>query len=284
VSAGGSAGRDASGSTGGRVSVADAGAGGTSTIDAGTADASNGNGGPSDAAPVCTATPRVVADECLEIPALAAEPVLDGELDCGLALYTLTPQAWTGPVPDSGLVLDTTAEYSVAWRPDGLYFFVSVTDPSLIVADPTEDVWRGDSVELYVDSDGAYGAPPAYDDPGSRQLVVGAPATLPVRTGVWVTQGYKSEWTNAKLVARQRPGGYVVEAFVTAADLGLTTWSVTQGSHVGFDLGINVSFPDPVTTGSSGHRLGQYFLKGTLAGGVMPFFNVNAFCNPVTGG
>ena len=49
---------------------------------------------------------------------------------------------------------DASAQYAVAWRPDGLYFFVRVHDPSLVPANPSEFSWEGDEVELYMDSDG----------------------------------------------------------------------------------------------------------------------------------
>ena len=247
------------------------------------ADASrsaSSDGGTWDAASTC-AIPRVIADGCLEIPPLPAAPVLDGELDCGLTLLPLTPEAWTGAARDGGSsMVDAIAEYAVGWRPDGLYVFVSVNDPTLIPADPTQDVWDGDGVDIYVDSDGTYAAPPAYDNPGTRELVVGAPGRAPARTGVWSNGAYGSEWTSAKLVVQASPRGYVVEAFVTAADLGLSSWALGVGAHVGFDLSIDVSYPDPTTTGAFGHRLGQYFLKGSLPS-PLPDVDVTAFCNPV---
>jgi hypothetical protein len=178
--------------------------------------------------------------------------------------------------------IDATAEFAIAWRPDGIYFFLSVTDPTLVPAAATDDNWKGDGVELYVDSDGTFGAPPNYDDPGTRQIVIGVPAPTS-RTSVWLKQGYLSEWTGGKFVSAVRPGGYVVEAFVTAQDLGLATWSLAKGDHVGIDLGINVSFRTATQTGSAGHRLGQYFLRASWAGNLFPYFNVNAFCTPTLG-
>lgn len=234
----------------------------------------------------CPSPPSAVADYCLELPELPGAPVIDGLLDCGVALHSFVPVGWTGGATPP----DATSEYAVAWRPDGMYFFVRVHDPSFVPAGPTLRTWQGDAVELYADNDGAYKAPPNYDDPGSRQFVVAGPTdatSTATRAEVWHfgNAGAFTVWTSTEFGAFGRPDGYVVEAFVTGADLGLSTWGLAAGAAVGMDLSIDVSYPTAQgpDAGPFGNRLGQYFLRtGELDSGtaVLPPFDVRAFCRP----
>jgi hypothetical protein len=234
----------------------------------------------------CPTPASPISDYCAELPALPAPPVIDGELDCGVALRALSPVAWTGGATPP----DATAEYAVAWRPNGVYFFVHVRDPSLVPAEPLAQAWEGDSVELYVDDDGTYAAPPNYDNPGSRQLVVVAPPTATsslARAEVWAfgNGGAFSEWISPNFRAYGTTDGYVVEAFVTGPDLGLSSLALAASGHVGVDLSVGVSYPASKgpDAGTPGNRVGQYFLRvGALDGGATPLppFDVRAFCRP----
>jgi hypothetical protein len=237
-----------------------------------------------DGAPRCAPLASVPADPCLALPPLGLPPLLDGVTDCSLPARSIPPLAWTGALPS-----DTTAAFTAAWRPDGLYFRIDVTDPLIVAPAPGAAMWQGDGVEIYVDSDGVFQSPPLYDQPGTRQFIVAAPsfAGEPPRTEVYVDTVRQSppQWQTAQLFVALRAGGYVVEAVVTPADLGVpgTTWSA--GGRIGFDLAVNVSYPDAVTTSGSGHRLGQFFFRGDMGdGGVLPFGNVSAFCSPLLGG
>ena len=51
--------------------------------------------------------------------------------------------------------------------------------------------------------------------------------------------------------------GYAVEAFITAADLDLTSWTPAS---FGFDLAVDVSAPSGTPNLKCGLQLGQYFL------------------------
>lgn len=183
---------------------------------------------------------------------------------------------------------DATAQYAVAWRPDGLYFFVRVLDPSLVPAEPSEFSWQGDEVELYMDSDGTYAAPPAYDNPGARQITIAAPPdaqSSAARAQLWFPGALgTTDWSSTAFRAYGTPDGYVVEAFVTGPDLGLSTLTLAEGGRVGMDLSIGVSYPADrgADAGGSGNRLGQYYLRvaDPDAGGGVPPFNPRAFCSP----
>jgi hypothetical protein len=214
-------------------------------------------------------------------------------LDCGLALHPFVPEGWSMTVPADAAssTPDATAQYAIAWRPDGLYMYVLVHDPNLLPAEPTDPTYFGDGAELYVDDDGSYKDSPLYDNPGTRQFTTVAPtATEPsaARGEIWYygSNGASAPWTSTTFRAFPRPGGYALEALVTAADLSLTSWTLSAGNKVGFDLAVNVSFDSAAATGNFGHRFGQYFLRlgnavvdGSSAS-LFPFVDTTAFCNP----
>ncbi len=261
-----------------------------------TPDASEGGSDAGDAAEASEASEAggcsvdaAVSDYCAAIPFLPQPPLIDGVVDCGLPLIDFIPEGWTGGATPP----DATAQYAVAWRPDGIYFFVQVHDPSLVPAEPTEFTWQGDAVELFADSDGQYAAPPAYDTPGTAQFVIGAPpdAQSSVASGeVWTNTPVDTVWTSTQFRAYGTADGYAVEAFITGPDLGLATLSLASGGQVGMDLSVDVSYPadqgpDAGATGA-GNRLGQYFLDVASpdAGGGLPPFDPRAFCVPVLSG
>ena len=258
------------------------GAGGKSaaTRDAGRGanDASVFDAGDAEAVPTRPCVPgsvQGVADECAELPELPATPLIDGLPDCQLPVYPLTPVGWTG----DAAAPDAVAAYAVAWRPNGLYFYVRVTDPTPVVASVSESASNGDGVELFVDSDGVFSTAPSYDNPGARRFVIAAPTdsvTPSSRGEVWVGDTLVDPaWASTTFRAYPQSFGYVVEAFVTARDLGLARLTLESAGRVGWDLGVNVSFASPVTTGAFGHRQGQYFFH---AGSSSPEADVGAFC------
>ncbi|HEY5146538.1 MAG TPA: hypothetical protein VII82_07210 [Polyangiaceae bacterium] len=121
----------------------------------------------------CTVSP--IVDYCAALPPLSAAPIIDGVLDCGPALVAIAPVDWNGPPPLPPFPPGNSAELAAAWRPDGLYVFVSVTTPAAFSAEAADPVFYGAGVELFVDDDGVYASAPTYDNPGAIQLVVAAP-------------------------------------------------------------------------------------------------------------
>jgi hypothetical protein len=241
-------------------------------VDSGVDDASMPDG-----ASRCTVAPQSIADFCTEIPELPASPLIDGELECGLAVHPVTPRDFN----DSSAP-DATVDYAIAWREDGIYFYAAVHDPAVIPAPLADPPWEGDSVELYVDSDGVYGAPPAYDA-ATRQLVIAAPdvGAQSTRAETYAVPPTGVAWTSTQFAAYSQPFGYVVEAFVTAADLGLASWVLRADDTIGFDVGLNLSASTP-DGGTQGARIGQYFLNVDPSSATgHPFQTVSAFCNPM---
>jgi hypothetical protein len=191
----------------------------------------------------------------------------------------VTPLGWApATAPDS------TLTFAVAWAPGGLYFHAEVQDPVVLPAAAADPVWMGDSLEIYVDHDAAFGAAPLFDAEGTRQLIVAAPGVPPgpPRGEIYVQgAGASSSWSSSTFAAVAIPGGYAIEAWVTAADLGLPSWTLEAGARVGLDLGLNVSFQSAAEAGAEGHRLGQYFFRLAPTGLPEPYRNVEAFCTPV---
>jgi hypothetical protein len=230
-----------------------------------------------------------VVDYCASIPALPAPPVIDGVLDCGPALVSMTPLFWSGPPPLPPFPAGNSTDLAVAWRPDGLYLFVDVTTPAAFPADVGSPVFYGAGVELFVDDDGAYASPPAYDKPGTIQLIATAPssATMPSeRAEGFRNAADQGPWTSTAFAAYPTATGFALEGVVAAADLGLATWTPSAGQKIGFDVAIDVSYSTASMTGPQGHRVGQYFLHvagppvGDAAPIGAPFADPRSFCTP----
>ena len=276
------------------ASLADAADGAWPPVDAGDSDDAGSEtpdtGADADAG---GCTPAAITDYCSQVPPLPDAPLIDGVLDCGPPLLDLTPVGWTSMM--SSLPASVNARLAIAWRPDGLYVFVDVTDDTRLPPPAGADVWCGDGIELYVDDNGSYAGVPLYDDPGSIQVL----AMAPVNDDDAVTSGgerYRSPnsglvgpWSSPRYGAFPRPGGYTFEAFVQADDLDLASWSLAAGGAVGFDVSINVSTsadpPPPGEVPGCGLRLGQYFMRVAEApcgaNACEPYINAAAFCNPV---
>ena len=238
---------------------------------------SSGMGGSGETGP---ADPIV---HCNELRKLSAPPVLDGELETGMYLEAGTFVGWIGD--SDAAPAGNSLSFSAGWYDTGLYFYIDVTDPERNPADPSDDVWRGDGVEVYIDHDAVFAEPSSYDNPGTFQFIAGAPASdsdPSTRVDIYAVSELQGAWSPTSWVSLPTRAGYRVEAFITAADLGLSSWSLTPGTTVGFDIGHNVSYPLG-QTGGQANRAGQRFLNvaDPLTGDVAdyPFANSGVFCS-----
>jgi hypothetical protein len=234
---------------------------------------------PPDGAPCTPPTPASL-DVCTGVGAMSTAPVIDGVLDCGIPLWPMPVVVTAGPgVIPSGV----QASIAAAWRPDGLYLFVRVTGAGATrTPAPTGDpAWCGDAIELFVDHDGVFPSAPDYNNPGTIQLVTIAPASTSQPTSVGEMFRDESDlgpW-KGKFVSVATSDGFTTEAFVAAADLGLTTWSLSAGGTIGLDVSIDLGSPaEP----ASCPRLGQFTIQvpqGTN-GGCAAACDVGEFCTP----
>jgi len=240
-------------------------------------------GGAMDSPPESGCASSAGTDYCTELPFLPAPPVIDGVLDCGPSAVTVVPVDWSGPSPLPSFPAGNSATLAAAWRPDGLYVFVSVVTPVVIPADASSPLFFGSAVEIYVDSDGMFPAAPAYDNPGAIELVAAAPpGSTPVTRG----EGYRDStdqgpWASTQFGAFPTATGFVFEGFVVAADLGLANWALASALQIGFDVAVDVSYSTASMTGDQGHRLGQYFFHVGTPPINPPFEDVRSFCTPL---
>ena len=215
---------------------------------------------------------------CDALPALASAPTLDSRLEPGLALQTVLPVQWTGP---GSVPAGHTLSFAAAWHASGLYFYLQVVDPDRRPADSAAEAWQGDGVEVYVDHDADYGDAGIFDDPGTRQLIFTAPpddTSNGERAEAYVPPLGRVAAV-AAWITTPTATGYALELSVSAADLGLSSWALSAGDQVGFDLAHNISAP-PGEAGVQGNRLGQYFMRADSVGAPFPFQNSRVFCTP----
>jgi hypothetical protein len=250
----------------------------TAPIEAGPVDASSEEDVPTCAPP--DASPAL--DDCKALASKTSAPVIDGILDCGVPLWDMPQAGWsgTGSVP-AGI----KTQVGAAWRNDGLYLFVHVTGAGAhrYPAPAGDPVWCGDAVELYVDSNGTYAHPPDYDFPGTMQFVLEAPSdamTTAMMSDRFENTNEVGQWTGEFITVRTADG-FDAEAFIRAADLDLTTWTLAAAGHVGLDVAVDLG--DPTQMPASCPLLGQYDIQvvATDAACNRPSCNVEEFCRPV---
>jgi hypothetical protein len=220
---------------------------------------------------------------CEALDELRDAPVIDGIVECGLPLVPIAPEGWTGTTP---IAATHRAELAVAWHKDGVYFFVHVVTPTVRPPGPADLSWCGDGVEVFFDSDGAFGMPPEYDSPGTRQLIIPSPeGATSTRAVGFVLAVRQDEWAEGRALAVRVADGFVVEAFVKLEDVFLPPGMLMAGRNVGVNVSVNVASPTD-GAGACGRRAGQYYLRATNvfnppAGPCdgLPFCDVSAFCS-----
>jgi hypothetical protein len=232
----------------------------------------------------CTPPAPPTLDDCTGIVSLPAPPVIDGVLDCGVPLWPMPLAGWTGKAPMPATV---QAALGIAWRSDGLYFFVHVAGAgSQRYPAPTGSAgaWCGDAVELFADNDGTFRNPPLYDNPGTIQVIAEAPQTVTTAVDGYMyrNQQLLSRWSGQFIVLRTGDG-FDAEAFLVASDLGLPSWGLTQGANVGLDVSVDLG--DPSNQTAICPNLGQFTIQvlATDAGCGQAACNVAEFCRPRLG-
>jgi hypothetical protein len=213
------------------------------------------------------------------LPALLRAPVIDGTLECGLVLSPMQPLGWKGPSASPA----KRASYAAAWHRDGLYVFVEVHGEPTVPHPLGQPIFCGDAVELYVDADAKSDDAGTYDATGTMQFVIAAPSGgQPIDAWRFIQGNSQGAWIARALQVSAHPDGYSVEAFVTAADLGLWQWTPDQ--QLGFSLAIDVTDPADAAVSRSGceAKSGQFFLRlgdprGSCPG--EPWCDAKAFCD-----
>jgi hypothetical protein len=225
-------------------------------------------------------TASCAASPCDALPQLRTAPVLDGRPDCEGPGVELPRDRWidADPLPPSHRV-----DVRVAWHPDGLYVHATVTDDDVVPSTVPSAPWCGDAVHLFVDDDGSFDAAPAYDDPGTAQLIVRAPDAAGATEGTrWDPSSARGPWPSDDFVATRTASGWVVETFLRRERLGRAS-SWRAGERLAWNLFVSVSGgpeasrEDP-TCGDG--RLGDYGLFDRTEGStrITPHASTTAFC------
>jgi hypothetical protein len=231
------------------------------------------------AAPAARCAHSDASDYCASLPALPSSPVIDGQLECGLTLSPIAPAGWNGSAP---MPASSSASYAAAWRPDGIYLYVEVQSAGVAPHAAADPIFCGDAVELYLDAAPHPTAPDKYGS-ATMQFVISAPSAPDAAPeAVRFVQGApQGAWISQMLRTSVRADGYSVEAFISAADVGLWQWS--PAAFVAFSIAIDVSGAAGDPALHCGSQLGQYFLKVTTPGADCrgePWCDATAFCSP----
>lgn len=215
---------------------------------------------------------------CDQFIPLANDPVIDGVLEPNLTLLRWV-DADAANVPPG-----ISATAAVAYRPNGVYFFVDVEDPTRDPAPATALDYCGDAVELFLDNDGVIQAPPNYDNPGTVQLVVAGPVdtVTPSRRGQRFRHSTDlGAWTSNNFIAVPTARGYAVEAFVVAGDLDLMAWTLAPGGKIGWNMSLNIGGPEDAGIDACTTRSQQIHLRLASSGDCTPpYCNASALCSP----
>jgi hypothetical protein len=231
-------------------------------------------------APDAGATSSCATSPCEALPRLRAIPALDGRPDCEGPGVELPRDRWidANPLPASHRV-----DVRVAWHPDGLYVHATIADDDVIPSTVPSSPWCGDAVHLFVDEDGAFEATPAYDDPGTAQVIVRAPDATGATEGTrWDPSAARGTWPAEDYVVARSTNGWTVEAFLRRERLGRTS-SWRAGERLAWNLFVSVSGgpeasrEDPVCGDG---RLGDYGLFDRREGAtrITPHASTTAFC------
>ena len=170
-----------------------------------------------------TATPITASDVVAH--RLSSPPIIDGLLAewKGRPAYLSAFRVYTAP--DWNGEESLTAVWYLAWDADNLYLAVDVTDDVHVQTQTGNQVFRGDSVEIQVDTNytaRATGLNPAVYQllfsPGDFQTL--PPSAVRLR-GNEIGQIRDAPGHNIIVAARQTASGYTLEAAVPWSDLSL---------------------------------------------------------------
>lgn len=163
-----------------------------------------------------------------DVVAARFAPILDGDPSdwADLPVYTSPFTVFTSDTWDGTDDLDVS--WHVGWDDVFLYFSFTVMDETHAQSQSGNQMFRGDSVELQIDTDraGDYGPALSVDD---YQAILSPGDLGSLRPSAWLFQGTTDgnmldapRGTNIVVVARQTADGYTMEAAVPWIDLGVT--------------------------------------------------------------
>jgi LysM repeat protein len=182
---------------------------------------------------------EVVADGALLASQKTAPPVIDGDMSEWGALEN-TADAVVYGAGNWSSAGDLSATFSLGWDAVNLYLAVSVRDDVHAQTQNGESIFRGDSVEFLLD--GALQADRQHEKLSGDDYQIGlspgdlSAATVAAQAYRWFPAGQAGSLPAAQLSASASVDGYVLEAAVPWAALGIAP---TSGDEYGFALSIS---------------------------------------------
>jgi hypothetical protein len=168
---------------------------------------------------------------------LTAPPTIDGSLnDWSSASYSAS-QLVFGASNWSGAA-DLGASYYIGWDTTNLYLGVKVTDDKLVQVSHGASIFKGDDVELQLDTALAldfFSTSLSVDDfqigmsPGNFD-------SLPPEAYRWYPVSQAGSLSSVVVKAQKATGGYVLEAKIPWLIFGMT---LKGGEHLGFALSVS---------------------------------------------
>ena len=135
---------------------------------------------------------------------------------------------------------DLNGSYYVGWDAQYLYLAVKVRDDKYVQLASEENIYKGDSIELLLDTNvqGDYYAQKLNEDDFQIGIAVGNPtiADANPEAYLWFPSGKKGILPNVKIGALDEGTVYRVEAAIPWTVFGITPKS---GMHLGFTISVN---------------------------------------------
>jgi len=160
--------------------------------------------------------------------------------------HTINHDEGTGPAPDAK---DATCSFAAIADSKWLYVAIKVTDDKIITGEVSgNDLWKDDSVEIYIDANNAGTAAYEKDD---AQITIGA-NNIDLRNIEKPDLGGTGDGakTGTQAAVVKSANGWIVEA---AIPLKNDKWDI-KPSH-GLIIGFNIHFNDDDDGGDRDHKL-----------------------------
>ena len=139
--------------------------------------------------------------------------------------------SWQGPG-------DLSAASFSAWDEDNIYFAFRVTDDKIVQEKTNKDMWEGDHVQVWLDTDltGDYNEAVSSRDDYQFGFSSGNFKNIPPEVYVWVPEGISNDYKSKIQIASTKTiDGYIVEVCIPASVFGIDKFR--KGDKFGISLG-----------------------------------------------
>lgn len=200
---------------------------------------------PSEAQASPTLPPASSSVQAVSVP---FSPAVDGDLGEWPDAEAISSAYRVHAAEDWDLSSDLQATWRLAWDEENLYVAVTVVDDVHVQTQQGTQIFRGDSVEMQIDTEPAAGA--SRVNPATYQLILspgdfeGLPPSAVRFRGTGGGDLVQETGHAINLAARERSNGYTLEAAIPWRDLNTT-------ASAGASFGLALSANDNDTPGSA---------------------------------